>query len=116
MADRVDFHFVNADNKQTVPRIMGIYRELGVPCAGIVDFDVLNESTEFDAQLLAIAPTGYDLSLVQTARKTIAQDIGETDPSTKVSSIRSGLAEIQKFIDGNRVRWMRHESLSGLRE
>jgi hypothetical protein len=51
---KMDLHFVNADNKQTVPRVLNLYRELGVPCAGIVDIDVLNNQKEFLAQLAAL--------------------------------------------------------------
>jgi len=39
-------HFVNADNKQTVPRILRLYQDMGVRAAGIVNFDVLNDRTE----------------------------------------------------------------------
>ncbi|MBV8280175.1 MAG: ATP-binding protein, partial [Verrucomicrobia bacterium] len=43
----LDIHFVNADNKQTVPRILTLYKEFGISCSGIVDIDVLNDSSEF---------------------------------------------------------------------
>lgn len=33
--------FLNAQNKQTVPRIVGLLRNMGVPAAGIVDLDVV---------------------------------------------------------------------------
>ncbi|MGM3304389.1 ATP-dependent nuclease [Anabaena sp. WFMT] len=44
----IDFHFVKADNKQTVSRIIQTYQHMGVSCAGIVDFDVLNDRAEFE--------------------------------------------------------------------
>lgn len=50
-----DIHFVSADNKQTVPRIASLYRELGVRTAGIVDIDVLNSAEEFSRQVCALA-------------------------------------------------------------
>jgi len=40
-----DIHTVNAQNKQTVARVASLYRKLGLRCAGIVDFDVLNEAS-----------------------------------------------------------------------
>jgi hypothetical protein len=46
-----DVYFVDADNKQTVPKIMARYKQMGVACAGIVDIDVLNDKMEFKAQL-----------------------------------------------------------------
>src|SRR4029077_3317410 len=35
--------FLNADNKQTIPRIVAPLRKLGIPTAGIVDIDVLKD-------------------------------------------------------------------------
>ena len=35
--------FLNAQNKQTVPSIVGPLRKLGIPTAGVVDVDVLKE-------------------------------------------------------------------------
>ena len=35
--------FLNAQNKQTVPRIIRLLRSMGVPAAGIVDLDVISE-------------------------------------------------------------------------
>jgi len=35
--------FINAQNKQTIHQIMKPLREMGIPCAGIVDIDVIKE-------------------------------------------------------------------------
>lgn len=35
--------FLNAQNKQTIPKIVGLLRKMGVPCVGITDLDVLSE-------------------------------------------------------------------------
>jgi hypothetical protein len=35
--------FINAQNKQTIPSIVGPLRKLGIPAAGIVDIDVLKD-------------------------------------------------------------------------
>ena len=51
----VDLHFVNADNKQTVPKIVRLYRDLGVRCSGIVDFDALNDARDFESMLDVLA-------------------------------------------------------------
>jgi len=50
----IDLHFVNADNKQTVPRISTLYQDMGVRRVGILDFVVLYDSTEFKKQLVAL--------------------------------------------------------------
>lgn len=62
-----DIHFVSADNKQTVPRIASLYRELGVRTAGIVDIDVLNNADEFGKQVSSLELEGHQAEkLVQT--------------------------------------------------
>lgn len=38
--------FLNADNKQTIPRIISPLRKLGIPTAGIVDIDFFKEGGE----------------------------------------------------------------------
>ncbi|WP_158900083.1 ATP-dependent endonuclease [Burkholderia sp. L27(2015)] len=63
-----DIHFVSADNKQTVPRIASLYRDLGVRTAGIVDIDVLNNADEFSKQIGAL-----NIDEAQTAQLTQAQ-------------------------------------------
>jgi AAA domain, putative AbiEii toxin, Type IV TA system len=35
--------FLNAENKQTIPRIVATLRKLGIPTAGVVDIDVLKD-------------------------------------------------------------------------
>lgn len=47
--------FLNADNKQTIPRIVAPLRKLGIPTAGVVDIDVLKDAgTDWSRHLKAI--------------------------------------------------------------
>ncbi|AYM81862.1 ATP-binding protein [Agrobacterium tumefaciens] len=47
--------FLNADNKQTIPRIIAPLRKLGIPAAGVVDIDVLKDGgNEWTKHLRAI--------------------------------------------------------------
>jgi hypothetical protein len=64
----LDLHFVNADNKQTVPRILTVYKQFGVSCAGIVDFDVLNDSSEFATQLNSLELTNTEIEEARSIR------------------------------------------------
>jgi len=48
-----DALFLNAQNKQTVHRLIEPLRRLGIPAAGIVDLDILKQGTEWDSLLLA---------------------------------------------------------------
>lgn len=51
--------FLNADNKQTVPRIVEPLRKLGVPCAAIVDLDVLKDGGDEWARHLRACSVSY---------------------------------------------------------
>jgi len=47
--------FLNAENKQTIPRIVDPLRKLGIPVAAVVDIDVLNDGgQEWNGHLNAI--------------------------------------------------------------
>ncbi len=70
LSPKADIHTVNAQNKQTVARVASLYRKLGLRCAGIVDFDVLNDRTEFATQLDSLgvsAPERQDMLSVRDA-------------------------------------------------
>lgn len=47
--------FLNAQNKQTIHEILRPLREMGIPCAGIVDVDVIKEGGKVWTNLLASA-------------------------------------------------------------
>ncbi|WP_374628604.1 ATP-dependent endonuclease [Pannonibacter indicus] len=47
--------FLNAQNKQTIPRIIGILRRLGIPAAAVVDIDVLKDGGKVWASYLEAA-------------------------------------------------------------
>lgn len=89
-----DLHFVNADNKQTVPRIAQMYRDMGVRCAGVVDFDVLNDRTEFQKQMEALALDVNEINEGIVIRKKIAKVINETSPEEKLENISAELTEL----------------------
>ena len=94
----LDLHFVNADNKQTVPRILAIYRELGVASAGIVDIDILNDPAEFDKQLEAAGIKEPSLSSARSMRSQIAQTVGEESPEARISRLRERMEELQRLL------------------
>jgi energy-coupling factor transporter ATP-binding protein EcfA2 len=86
-----DLHFVNADNKQTVPRIAQMYRDMGVRCAGVVDFDVLNDRSEFQKQLEALSLDVDELNEAGTIREEIAKAANESSPEEKLAKINAEL-------------------------
>jgi len=62
---KLDLHFLNADNKQTVSRILALYHTMGVRAAGIVDFDFLNDKVEAEKALKQIGCSDKELASVK---------------------------------------------------
>lgn len=73
------------------------------PCAGIVDIDVLNDTSEFDKQLEVIAPSKADTDKAQQLREDIATSLGEVQPNERLSILRSCVREIEDLISGENV-------------
>jgi predicted ATPase len=94
-----DFHFVNADNKQTVPRIAKMYRDMGVRCAGIVDFDVLNDSAEFKKQLEALALNEEQFGEALTIRDNIGQAAKEVSPDERLEKVKQQMTELLSSVN-----------------
>ena len=95
------FIFVNADNKQTVPTIVKLYRDLGVKCCGIVDFDALNYRREFEAMLSIVGMTESDKDSLREIRDKIGAEAKELpedrrfeEVSAKIETLRQD-AQIQ---------------------
>lgn len=89
-----DCVFLNAQNKQTVPTIVGMLRKMGVPAVGVVDLDVLSEGGEnWSKQIRKFGvPTDLSDGLGQN-RKAIAKALAEasTDDEKKDYKRRGGL-------------------------
>lgn len=49
-----EIHYVHAHNKQTLAKVSGPYRKMGIPVAVVPDFDVLRDKRELRALLKAI--------------------------------------------------------------
>lgn len=84
----IDLHFVNADNKQTVPRITKMYRDMGVRYAGIVDFDVLNKATDFQKQLEALSLGEKEFRELMGIQSEIARAAKDLPPSERLEEVR----------------------------
>jgi predicted ATPase len=94
----IDFHFVNADNKQTVPRIREIYRRMGVRCVGIVDFDVLNNHSEFKKQLESLEISQIRFDNLLRIRQEIANAAKEVPPDERLATIKQELEALLNSI------------------
>lgn len=100
-APSLDVHFVNADNKQTVPKVLGPYKKLGVRCAGIVDIDVLNNSEEFTKQLDSAGITGAARARALDLRTVIANEVDSTSPDERIAKAKAGLLEMTELVHGS---------------
>jgi predicted ATPase len=94
----LDLHFVNADNKQTVPRIVRMYRDMGVRSAGIVDFDVLNDRTEFDKSLKTLEVIDGSISEMLESQRQIGQAVKELSPNERLDMLQANLSGVSTDI------------------
>jgi hypothetical protein len=71
-----------------------MYRRMGVRCAGIVDFDALNNRTELDKQLQSLRLSGNEATDIHRVREAIAATVGETEPDVRLERARLKLLEM----------------------
>jgi len=95
----LDLHFVNADSKQTIPRIMSLYKQFDVSCAGIVDFDVLNDSSEFAAQLNALDLRSAEIGEAQAIRDEIERYVLDSEPKSRLEKVKERLLVAKDIAD-----------------
>ena len=99
LSPKADIHTVNAQNKQTVARVASLYRKLGLRCAGIVDFDVLNDRGEFASQLDALSLAGPDKDDMLSARDAIAASVEKQPVLERANAATSSLRNLVAFIE-----------------
>jgi predicted ATPase len=97
--NNIDLYFVNADNKQTVPRIATLYRDMGVCCAGIVDFDVLNDSAEFKKQLEALKFDEKTIASLLIIREKISEVAKESPPDERLEKVKEQMEMLLNSLD-----------------
>jgi energy-coupling factor transporter ATP-binding protein EcfA2 len=92
-------HFVNADNKQTVPKIATMYKQMGVRTAGIVDFDVLNNANEFSKQVEALDLAPDISARLNQLQSALARTVTGQSVTSRVQQVIAGLTAILSRID-----------------
>ncbi|WP_162950120.1 ATP-dependent nuclease [Rhizobium jaguaris] len=76
--------FLNADNKQTIPRIVAPLRKLGIPTAGVVDIDVLKDGgSEWTKHLNAIGMPVGELNAYANRRTATLKALQDTQKDYK---------------------------------
>jgi energy-coupling factor transporter ATP-binding protein EcfA2 len=100
---RDEIYFVNADNKQTVPKILAAYRKAKIPSAGIVDFDALNSPIVLK-DLIASADLPSDkVDAMIGIRDRIAKFAGEAPPANRLRETQERTEKIM----GDLLTWVR---------
>lgn len=91
-----DFHYTHAQNKQTISRVVDAYRKLGVPCASIVDIDLLNDAVELRKLLIAhgadAAECAAALSLRETVEAAVCAEPAAERLAGMIDTLRHGIA------------------------
>ena len=99
----LDLHFVNADNKQTVPKIAALYKSMGVRCVGIVDIDVLNDRGEFEKQLDAFGVVDHERQLCLEIQAKLDQAAKKSPPEERLKKATNHILELKLLIDSREI-------------
>ncbi|MDK4711573.1 AAA family ATPase [Rhizobium sp. CNPSo 4039] len=76
--------FLNADNKQTIPRIVEPLRKLGLPAASVTDLDVLKDGgEEWTRQLKASGLPSAEFQAYQNRRASVLSFLQNTNKNFK---------------------------------
>lgn len=94
-----DLHFVNADNKQTVPKVLRAYKKMGVRAAGIVDIDVLNDAVEFVQHLDDLGVIDPDRTNAIVARDRIEAHVNAAPLGQLLQEISTELSRQKAALD-----------------
>ena len=80
--------------------IRKMYKEMGVRCAGIVDFDVLNDTVEFQRQLDALGLSPEDAANAVASQVAIAKAVAELPFDEKIENVRRQTSDLLQSING----------------
>ena len=87
----LDLHFVNADNKQTVPRIVRLYHDMGVHAVGVVDFDILRSGGDFKKSLEELGASEEDLRTTGEIRDAIGEIAKDASTEDRFNKVKEGV-------------------------
>ena len=110
LSPKSDIHTVNAQNKQTVARVSSLYRKLGLRCAGIVDFDVLNDRGEFAAQLNALGMSEPEKQDMLSVRDDIAAFVEKQPVLEQADAATSRLRNLLTAVESEMTEPCRNDA------
>ena len=88
----VDCIFLNSQNKQTIRRIVGPLRDMGIPAAGIVDLDIIKKGNDHDLSDLMKAANVSD-GLVKSLGQ-LRGEVGSAFAAQNLSPKRAGVGSL----------------------
>jgi hypothetical protein len=110
LSPKADIHTVNAQNKQTVARVASLYRKLGLRCAGIVDFDVLNDRSEFASQLDALGMNELEKQDMLSVRDEIAAFVEKQPVLEQADAATSKLRDLLTAVESEMMDPCRNDA------
>lgn len=93
-----DIHYANAQNKQTVTKVMKLYNKIGVKCSGIVDFDMIRVESEFRQCLKNLEFNVDSINDIMRLRNDIASEIREHIKNEKIDDLENEISDVLKYI------------------
>lgn len=90
--------FLHAQSKQTVKEVVGLLKEATIPVAAVVDFDILNSSSELEKLLRALAPEP-DIPRFADLQRAIAADIEGRTEGEILQKIVADLSELSQQLE-----------------
>ncbi|WP_228281870.1 ATP-dependent nuclease [Rubrobacter marinus] len=87
-----EIHYTHAHNKQTLYKVVGPYKRMGVEVAAVPDFDILKEQSELRS--LLGAATDDDTSEVLDAQKCIKNEIESHPVTEQLKQLRAQLDKL----------------------
>lgn len=93
--NELDAHFVAADNKQTVAKVLKLYSKMGVQHLGIVDFDMLRVGAEFEDAMKTLSLDQEKIDSMVSSRKTIAEEADKVSSGQRIEQFREVLKRIE---------------------
>ncbi|WP_031428096.1 AAA family ATPase [Flavimarina sp. Hel_I_48] len=80
-----DCLFVNAQNKQTIAKVLGLFRKVSIPCAAISDIDTFKEGgTNFTNILNSLSIIGGSAESLSVLRERVNQSLKAAANSTGI--------------------------------
>ena len=97
--NELDTHFVAADNKQTVAKILKLYSEMGVKHLGIVDFDMLRIVAELEDAMNTLEVSESSIASVKESQKKIAEEANKVTTEQRIETFKEVLERIKTELE-----------------